>query len=566
MKILRSLTLVPFIFCALFSPIIEAKSSKKCKKAKADYVVIGMGTAGAVVAKKLTDDKRTSVIGLHIGENLTQDPIIKFSENAAITVGSALIGPPLYENGESVPQPNADNTEFTWAMALPEGGASSINAGAWARGTDQVYAQWEAIAGPNWSVKRILKIFKGLEKYKGETNNPAARGHHGPVDVFQEPNPSLLSQKLTQAIETATGLPFLLDYNDPLTPIGASTQVQFTEKGPNGILRVSSATAFLNQNVVTPDGRGVKGRKLRIFFNSTALRTIWEGNKAIGVEYLQNGETKKVYARKGVIVSAGLKSSFFLLHSGVGPKSLLESLNIPVVFDNPNVGQGLVDHVGLVTIFTSNPLDTDLFNFRLFSSISWLPTPGGDPNVRSFRYSAANSVPGIFVALLDLCQPLSRGSLTINSADPLVPPVIDLGYLSNPADLVLFRQGVQIYIKNIAAALEAMDPLYQLISPDPAILDDSTLVDDYIRNNLFCNQSFQSLCKMAPQNQGGVVDSSGAVYGVQNLFVADNSIVPQTMDGAPMASGYLIGANIARIIIKSDAKAKKAKRKRGSSL
>jgi choline dehydrogenase-like flavoprotein len=313
------------------------------------------------------------------------------------------------------------------------------------------------------------------------------------------------------------------------------------------------ATAFLNEKVVNSKGQGVKGRKLRIFFKSTALRTIWKGNKAVGVEYLQDGITKKVFAKKGIIVSAGLKSSFFLLHSGIGPKSLLDSLGIPVIFDNPNVGQGLVDHPGVPTLFTANPLDVDIFAIpRIFASISFLPAPGRDPGVRALRFSAANAqTPGLFAGILDLLQPLSRGSLTINSSDPLAPPVIDLGFLTNPSDLTLLRQGLQMYVRNIANALTTHDPLYNLILPDPSILNDDNLVDDYIKEVLFSNQSFQSHCRMAPQNQGGVVDSFGRVYGAKNLYVADNSIVPQCMDGAPMASGYLIGANIARLIIEN---------------
>lgn len=537
------------IFLLLSTQLLEARCSKR---AKADYVIVGVGTAGAVFAKELSDDKKTSVIALHIGENLMEDPIIKFSENAFITVASALVGPPLYQNGNSTPQIDADNRELIWALALPEGGASSVNAGAYARGTNLVYAQWEALAGPEWSVARILKTFKRLEKYKGQTTNPATRGKRGPVNVFQEPHPTSLSQKFTQAVMTGAGVPFVLDYNDPLYPVGASSQIQCTQKGPNGELRVSSATAFLNEKVMTPEGRGVKGRKLRVFFNSTGLRTIWKGNKAIGVEYLQKGKTKRVFARKGVIVTAGLKSSFFLLHSGVGPKSLLDSLGIPVVFDNPNVGQGLADHYGLITLFTANPEDSDLLNdIRIFKAISWLPSPGGDPNVRTLSYTPLNPIPGLMPVLLDLRQPLSRGSLTINSPNPLDPPVIDLGYLTNPADLTLLQQALQIYVKNIAIALEAIDPLYQLVFPDPAILDDANLTADFIRANVICNQSFQSHCRMAPQDQGGVVDSFGRVYGVRNLIVADDSVVPQCMNGATMASAYLIAANISRLIIEN---------------
>ena len=201
-------------------------------------------------------------------------------------------------------------------------------------------------------------------------------------------------------------------------------------------------------------------------------------------------------------------------------------------------------------LFTSNPDDTPLFKFNgLFSQISWLPAPGGDPTIRELRLSTASPFPRFTLALFDLCQPRSRGSVSINSSDPLADPVINLGSLTNSEDLALFQEGLQIYIKNINEAFKTIDPSYQLLFPDPAILDDPALVKDFIRENISCNEHFQSHCRMAPLEQGGVVDSTGHVYGVKNLIVADNSVAPLCMDGSPMASAYLIAANIAELLI-----------------
>jgi choline dehydrogenase-like flavoprotein len=549
-----------FLLLLIFSASsqIEAachKCPSKCfpkpLKHIADYVVVGVGTAGATITKKLSDDHKTSVIALQKGKNLTEDPLIKFSIFSGLTVAAGLVPqPPLYEGGETIPQVDANDRILEWILALPLGGASSINAGAYCRGTDQLYQQWEEIAGPLWSVERINRIYKKLEKYNGETTNPAFRGYRGPLNVFQIPNPTEVSQTFTQGIIAATGLPFVLDYNDPLTPIGVSSQFQYTMKGAKGKLRVSSAVAFLNEDVMTPKGFGVDGRQLRVYFDSTALRVIWKGNKAVGVEYLHKGNLRKVYANKGVIVCAGLFSSPFLLHSGVGPAALLNSLAIPVVYDNPNVGQGLADQPGIRMLFSSNPLDTPINPpAGLFSQISWLPAPGGDPDVRSLRLATANVIPGFTLGLFDLNQPLSRGYVSIDSNDPLSDPVVNLGLLTNSADLNLLQEGFQVYIKDINLALQAIDPLYQLIYPDPAILDDIDLLTEFIKENIASNEHFQSHCRMAPLDQGGVVDSLGAVYGVRNLYVADDSAVPLVMDGSPMASAYLIAANIAELLI-----------------
>lgn len=385
-----------------------------------------------------------------------------------------------------------------------------------------------------------------------KTPNPKFRGYHGPIDVRQVQHTTKVSKKFTKAIIKATNTPFVLDYNDPLTPIGASSQLQYTQRGFNGKFRVSSATAFLNEKVMTPAGHGVNGRKLRVLFNSTALKTIWSGNTAKGVKFLQNDKHKKAFAKKGVIVCAGLKSSAFLMHSGIGAKELLNSLNITVKSDIPNVGKGLADQSRVTLIYLTNPKDTRKLVFdtnSLFTQIAWLPDPLGDKNKRELRFASINPFPGITIVAFDLCQPKSRGEIIIKSADPLQPPIVNLGVLTNNSDLELYQRGFQIYIKNISAALNTIDNKYQLVFPNPAILDDPELIAAFIKENIASNEHFQSHCRMAPLDQGGVVDSKGRVYGVKNLFVADDSVVPLCMDGSPMASAYLIAANIAKMII-----------------
>ncbi len=585
MRILKSLIIFVVGITTITNSYVQAAHPDQSDSNTADYVIVGVGTSGAVLAKELTDDKKTSVIALHQGKNLTNKPLIKYSKNRVFTVLAALLGTPLpfdpntlnlpqsvidelnsflatlpsstaplYISGTTVPQTFADDQQILWVEALPEGGASSINAGAWCIGTKQVYSQWEAIDGPEWSVHRIYKTYRQLQHYHGKTLHPHTKGYKGPISVQQDPLPTTASKKFTKAIIKATGFPYVLDYNDPNTPIGASSRFQFTQRGHDGKFRVSSATAFLDKNVIKPNGTGVHGRKLKIHFESTALKTIWNGTTAIGVEYQQNGQNKLAFARKGVIVCAGLMSSPFLLQSGVGPNSLLNSLGIPVIFDNPNVGQGLADQTQLALFFSTNPKDKIRNKYNaLFSQIAWLPAPGADPTVRELRFSTVNLIPGLTLALLDLIQPKSRGSVSINSSNPLAPPVIDFGVLSNPDDLTLYQNALSIYIKAINQSLQQIDPLYQLVYPDPSILDDPAALTAFIQASVASNQSFQCHCRMAPINQGGVVDSTGHVYGVQNLIIADNSIVPIPMDGSAMQTAFMIGANIARQIKEAEA-------------
>ncbi len=564
-----------FVILGVLSMPLEAGK----KDDTADYVIVGLGTAGGLLVGKLTEDKKTSVIALHPGENFTDSFILKYSQNMTFSVGQSFLGIPpsfnpasydlppdiqlqfnnfiqlinssvqkLYETGETVPQVDADNRVLSWVIAEPAGGASSLNAGAWVRVTPQVLSQWEAIAGSEWSVDRLLKVYKDLEDYDGKTSNKHARGHHGPIRITQDPHASALSKKFTEAMIQATGIPFASDYNDPNIPLSVSKQIQSSHRGDNGYYRVSSVNAFLGESVMTEGGRGKHGRKLKVHFGSTALRVIWDGQTAVGVEYLHNGHIKSVYAKKAVIVCAGLRSSTFLLHSGIGSSSLLSSLGIPVIFDNPNVGQGLIDQTPVPIIFATNPYDSQAGTTTIFSQIANLPSPVGSPEGRQIRLATIDAIPGITPVIVDLLQPQSRGSITIASNNPLDQPVIDFGLLTNSADLDLLTSTYQIYVKNLNQALQAIDPQYQLLLPPPEILDDISLVQAYIRAIAGTDFHYQGHCRMAPLNQGGVVDAKGRVYGVKNLIIADNSIVPSPIDGSPMTSAYLIAANIARLL------------------
>lgn len=505
---------------------------------EADYVVVGVGTAGSLITGKLCADKRTSVIAIHSGKNFTDSFILKYAQNIPFSVGQSFLGIPpmvekLYETGETVPQTSADDRVLSWVIAQPLGGASAINAGAWVRVTPQVLAEWEAVAGPHWSVDRLLCIYNELEGNINITNNPPA---------------SPLGKKFAQATIKAAEVPCLVNYNNPQTPIGVSTQMQSAHRGENGFYRVSGVNAYLNHSVMHSNGCGANGHKLHIHFNSTALRVIWEGKKAIGVEYLEGGERKKAYGRKGVVICAGLGSSPFLLHSGIGPKSLLTALDIPVIYDNPNVGQGLIDQTPVPIVFTTNPKDSIAGTTTIFSGISNLPSPSGTPSGRQIRFAVIDAIPGITPMVVDLLRPQSRGSITINSSDPLIQPVINFGLLSNPEDLNLLTAAFQIYVKKLAKELKKIDPQYQLLVPPPEILDDANQVIDYIKEIAGTDFHYQGHCRMAPLDQGGVVDSQGHVYGVKNLIVADDSIVPEPIDGSPMSSAYLIAANIAKLM------------------
>lgn len=518
-----------------------------------DYIVIGSGPAGAVIAKTLSDNKKISVLLLEAGENNDNDVAIRNSTFAPVL--QALFFPQYFWQGMGVPQVELNNRTFPWTGGRLLGGGSSVNRELYVRPTNAVIRKWERLLGPLWSPKRVIERFKELENYNGMTNNPKARGFDGPLDVRQAPvRPTVMAEKLALAIELATGFKEILDYNNPDTPIGPFTRNQYTQE-PNGS-RESSSTAFLTENVVDEEGFGVNGRKLRVLTKSTALHINFCGKVASGVKFLWQGKCREASARKKVIVSAGIKSPTLLMLSGIGPKDELKKVGIPVVFDNPNVGKHLANHSIIAAVFSTNPNDPPVPpndpNAHLIAG-AFLPNPlpGTNPMLREVQIEPFFSNNTLIVGVSPI-QPKSRGTVKIQANDPLKIELGNEGFLDNPADLELLMNTFRIYVKNIAAKLSAIDPKYQLLSPTLDIINDNVQLENFIRQNLGLTFHEQSTLRMAPSPRDGVVNFKGEVFGVKNLIVADNSIIPFTVDGNTSAPAYLIGLTIAEQILKEE--------------
>lgn len=291
--------------------------------------------------------------------------------------------------GEGVPQDELNNRTFRWTAGRLLGGASSVNRQLWVRPTNAVIRKWERLLGSVWSPQAVIERFKALEHYNGKTDNPEARGFNGRVDVRQVPVESTnMAKKIALAIERATGFQQILDYNNPDTPIGPYTRNQYT-LDPDGT-RESSSTAFLSPDIVNGEGFGVDGRRLSVLTKATALKITFSGKRANGVRFLKDGDPQEVFARKKVIVSAGMKSPSFLMHSGIGPADELIKAGIQVVKDNPNVGQHLANHSIIAVTFSTNPNDVPIPpndpNAHLIAG-AFLPdpAPGSNPRLRAVQ-------------------------------------------------------------------------------------------------------------------------------------------------------------------------------------
>jgi choline dehydrogenase len=553
---LMKTTVLAFIFpFLLMSPLLAAHESivEKDDSFTADYVIIGSGPAGAPIAELLSRDKKRSVIVLEAGSNHNDKPVIKFSKYIPKIVGT--YASQFSWEQSTIVQPNLKRS-FNWITGRLLGGASAVNGTFWLRGSDQVFSKWQKFGGKKWSVDRIHKIFKYLEHYDGKSANPQFRGHHGQVHVRFPKQTTPTGVKFANAIFLATGSPIIEDYNEPKTTIGTSEHVQWTQRGPKGLLRVSSATAFLNKKVVTEDGKGVHGRKLRVLTDTTALKTIWDGKKAIGVETLRKGKYTKIFARKKVIVCAGINSSQFLMLSGIGPKELLESKGIPVKFDNPHVGVGVQDNPAVVTLWSANPNDPvnppgDPANIAPF--YCFLPSPSGkNPKKRVVQITARSFIPGSLALGVVLCNQKSKGAITLHSKDPLEMPRVDLGIFSREEDIEEFKQIFKKYILAIAEQMTLIDPTYQLLVPSADVINNDAQLTAFLKAAVDVPttiHNYTSHCRLGP-----VVTGDGEVRGVKNLIVADSSIAPTTTDGACMAMSYMIGTNIALQILEKEGK------------
>lgn len=526
----------------------ERIMSKNGRKLTFDYIVVGTGPAGAVIAKTLSDSKSSSVLVLEAGENEDQDRPITDSTFAPEL--EEMFFPQYFWQGEGVPQEGVDDRSFEWTTGRLSGGGSSINGEQYVRPTSAVFEEWEALLGPAWSPEQAIRGFKRLEKYNGATDNPSVHGYKGRIDIRQAPaNPTAMAHKLVAAIESATGFGEILDYNDPATPLGPFTRWQLYQQPDRR--RESSSTAFLSSDIVGPDGRGFNGRKLSVFYKSTALRVLFENKRAIGVEFLKEGKCLRAFARKKVILSAGINSAQLLMLSGIGPSRELRAAGIPVIFHNPNVGKRLRNHTLNFAVFSTNPDDSPLPKqdpSALYTGGAFLPdpTPGANPNRRGVQLVGIGGTDHTLTIAILYLRPKSRGSIHIQSDDPLQIVLADEGFLKNPDDLEAVKQIYRIYIKNIASELAAIDPSYRLISPMPDVIDNDSELESFIKENFDHNHHQQGSLRMAPLQRGGVVDSSGRVYGVKDLIVADDSIIPFTVDGNTSAPAFLIGWTIAQ--------------------
>jgi choline dehydrogenase len=525
-----------------------------------DYIVTGAGSAGCVLAARLSENGRYKVLLLEAGGEDN-----KFWIHVPMGYAKTFVDPKVNWKFESEPEEQLNNRTMYQPRGKVLGGTSSINGMIYMRGNAADYDQWRQLGNEGWDYESVLPYFR-----KAEDNERGASEYHGaggPLRVSNQPYEWEIAKALLEACQQA-GIPYNPDFN------GAKQEgcgyYQTTTKDKR---RWSTAAAYLTAAKTRPN--------LTIKTNAHATKILFDGTKATGIEYKTPKGIETAHAGREIIVSGGAYGSPQLLQlSGVGPAQHLTDMGIPVVFDVPGVGSNLQDHFNTYCTYRiSKNLSMNALQYsmprRLLAGAQYVFLRSGPMSgnglyvgalVRSdkrlerpdlqFNISAWSTIdrtadgiishpfPGIAISPVHLA-PEGRGTLRLRSSDPMAPPVIHFNFLRSENDMRVMIAGVRI-ARSIARQHALQKLMVEETSPGVATRTDEEIAED-VRQRGVSNLHPVGTCGMG-SGPMAVVDARLKVHGIAGLRVVDASIMPVIVAGNTNAPTIMIAEKAADMI------------------
>lgn len=499
-----------------------------------DVIVIGSGSGGAVVTRRLVD-AGASVALLEAG-GMDSNPAVHDPRRSH----------ELWHATEdwdyrTVPQAHANGRQIHWPRGRVLGGSSSLNGMIYTRGAPADFDAWAYMGNDGWAWDDVFPIFKAMEDFDGGESE--YHGVGGPLHITSKFEAHVVHQAIVAAAQEA-GLPFNPDYNG--AQLDGVSYMQYSIKDGK---RYNTARAFLDDVA--------ESERFDLRVGARARRLLFEGERCVGVEYVRDGELERLHAREQVVLCAGVvESPKLLLLSGIGPAEHLRRVGVPLRLDAPGVGENLHDHAVCPTIYAA-PKEIphghggglpEMQTHFFWRSRAGIPAPDVQPiHFTTPRYEPWMEGPKQGYTLhAGLIRPHSRGSVRLASADPDAPPLIDPRYLAAEIDLDTMVASVELNreISRQPALAEWTD--YELYpGPDVRSKED---VRAYVRKAIGSYHHQAGTCRMGVDDEA-VVDPQLRVHGVEGLRIADASVMPVVTSGNTHAPTLMIGQRAADAIL-----------------